>query len=73
MVTFDPVTMSLQVVMAWYHTFNKKVHSGDSIKIKKTFHEMTKTIPTAPKIKHNTQFHSKKHYNTCIKPTIDAE
>jgi hypothetical protein len=59
--------------MAWYHTFNKKVHSGDSIEIEKTFHEMTKTIPTAPKIKRSTQFYSKKYYDTRVKPTVDAE
>src|ERR1700691_3259022 len=59
--------------MAWYHTFNKKVHSDDSFEIKKAFHEMTQAIPTAPKIKRNTQFYSKKYYDTRVKPTVEAE
>jgi hypothetical protein len=62
-----------QVIMAWYHMFNKKVNSGSSFKIEKAFHEMTKTIPKAPKIMHTTQFYSKKYYTTRLKPTIDTE
>jgi hypothetical protein len=67
------MTMSFQVIMAWYHTFNKKVHSENSFEIEKAFHEMTETIPTAPKIKRTTQFYSKKYYRIRIKPVVDAE
>src|ERR1700683_1635700 len=59
--------------MAWYHMFNKKVNSSNSFEIKKAFHEITETIPTALKIKRTTQFYSKKYYEMCVKPVVDAE
>ena len=59
--------------MAWYHTFNKKVNSGNSFEIEKAFHDMTETVPTAPKVLRTTQFYSRKYYNTRIKPVVDAE
>jgi hypothetical protein len=59
--------------MAWYHTFNKKVNSGNSFEIEKAFHEMTETIPTAPKIVRTDQFYSRKYYKTRIKAVVDAE
>lgn len=62
-----------QVIMAWYHTFNKKVSSGNVDEIEKVFHEMTETLPKMPKIMRTAQFYSKKYYKTCIKLAIDVE
>jgi hypothetical protein len=59
--------------MAWYHTFNKKVNSGNSADIEKAFNEMMENIPLVPKIMRADQFYSKKYFSTRVKPTIDAE
>lgn len=59
--------------MAWYHTFNKKVTSGNTEDIEKIFHEMTETLPKIPKIMRTAQFYSKKYYATRIKPLINVE
>lgn len=59
--------------MAWYHTFNKKVNSGNSADIEKAFDEMTENIPSVPKLMRADQFYSKKYFSTRVKPTVDAE
>jgi len=59
--------------MAWYHTFNKKVNSGNSVDIEKAFNEMTEALPSVPKIMRTDQFYSKKYFPTRVKSIVDAE
>lgn len=59
--------------MAWFHTFNKKVSSGNAADIEKAFHEMTETLPKAPKLMRVSHFYSKKYYNTRLKAVIHTE
>jgi hypothetical protein len=65
--------LNFQVIMAWYHTFNKKVNSGNSDAIEKAFNQMMKNIPSVPKIMHVDQFYSKKYFNMCVKPTVEVK